>query len=143
MRRDGVGAPDRGAQRDGDAARLYVVRDGRVEERRVTPGIVEGDAVEIRTASPRAKASSPAPPPSCARATASARCRSDAPADERAARATEEAGPMRLNVSAWSIRQPIPAVVAFAVLTILGLVSFRTMPITPLSRISTSRSCRC
>ena len=28
---------------------------------------------------------------------------------------------MRFNVSAWSIRRPIPAVVAFAVLTILGL----------------------
>jgi multidrug efflux pump subunit AcrB len=37
---------------------------------------------------------------------------------------------MRINVSAWSIRRPIPAVVAFAVLTILGLVSFRTMSIT-------------
>jgi multidrug efflux pump subunit AcrB len=37
---------------------------------------------------------------------------------------------MRLNVSAWSIRRPIPAIVAFAVLTILGLVSFRTMSIT-------------
>ena len=37
---------------------------------------------------------------------------------------------MRLNVSAWSIRRPIPAAVAFAVLTILGLVSFRTMSIT-------------
>ena len=37
---------------------------------------------------------------------------------------------MRLNVSAWSIRRPIPAVVAFAVLTILGVVSFRTMSIT-------------
>ena len=37
---------------------------------------------------------------------------------------------MRFNVSAWSIRRPIPAVVAFAVLTILGLVSYRTMPIT-------------
>ncbi len=37
---------------------------------------------------------------------------------------------MRLNVSAWSIRRPIPAVVAFAVLTVLGLVSFRTMSIT-------------
>jgi multidrug efflux pump subunit AcrB len=37
---------------------------------------------------------------------------------------------MRLNVSAWSIRKPIPAVVAFAVLTILGLISFRTMSIT-------------
>src|ERR1700745_3891652 len=37
---------------------------------------------------------------------------------------------MRLNVSAWSIRRPIPAVVAFAVLTILGLISFRTMSVT-------------
>src|SRR6202522_3484642 len=37
---------------------------------------------------------------------------------------------MRLNVSAWSIRKPIPAIVAFAVLMILGLISFRTMSIT-------------
>src|SRR5271166_5842292 len=37
---------------------------------------------------------------------------------------------MRLNVSAWSIRRPIPAVVAFVVLTILGLVSFASMSIT-------------
>src|ERR1700730_2459723 len=37
---------------------------------------------------------------------------------------------MRLNVSAWSIRKPIPAIVGFAVLTILGLISFRSMPIT-------------
>src|ERR1700719_4183914 len=37
---------------------------------------------------------------------------------------------MRLNVSAWSIRKPIPAIVGFAVLTILGLISFRTMSIT-------------
>src|SRR5271168_2737015 len=37
---------------------------------------------------------------------------------------------MRLNVSAWSIRRPIPAAVAFAVLVILGLVSFRTMSVT-------------
>jgi multidrug efflux pump subunit AcrB len=37
---------------------------------------------------------------------------------------------MRLNVSAWSIRRPIPAAVAFGVLMILGLVSFRTMSVT-------------
>ena len=37
---------------------------------------------------------------------------------------------MRLNVSAWSIRKPIPAIVGFAVLTILGVISFRSMPIT-------------
>jgi len=36
---------------------------------------------------------------------------------------------MRLNVSAWSIRKPIPAIVGFAVLMILGLISFRSMPI--------------
>jgi len=46
-RRDGVAAPSAALRREGDAARLYVVRDGKVEERRVTPGIVEGDEVEI------------------------------------------------------------------------------------------------
>jgi hydrophobe/amphiphile efflux-1 (HAE1) family protein len=37
---------------------------------------------------------------------------------------------MRLNVSAWSIRTPIPAIVGFCVLMLLGLVAFRTMSIT-------------
>ena len=37
---------------------------------------------------------------------------------------------MRLNISAWSIRNPMPAVVLFIVLIILGVVSFRTLPIT-------------
>ena len=37
---------------------------------------------------------------------------------------------MRLNVSAWSIRKPIPSIVMFAVLFLLGVVSFRTMSIT-------------
>ena len=37
---------------------------------------------------------------------------------------------MALNVSGWSIRRPIPATVAFAVLTILGLVSFGSMSVT-------------
>jgi multidrug efflux pump subunit AcrB len=37
---------------------------------------------------------------------------------------------MRLNVSAWSIRKPIPSIVAFAVLFLLGVVAFRTMSIT-------------
>jgi HlyD family secretion protein len=48
VRRDGVGAPASALRRDGDVARLYVVRDGRIEERRVTPGVVDGDMVEIR-----------------------------------------------------------------------------------------------
>ena len=47
-RREAVSAPAAALQRDGATARLYVVRDGRVEERRVTPGIVEGDKVEIK-----------------------------------------------------------------------------------------------
>ncbi len=48
VRRDGVGAPAASLRREGDAARLDVVRDGRVEERVVTPGIVEGEQVEIK-----------------------------------------------------------------------------------------------
>jgi len=37
---------------------------------------------------------------------------------------------MNLNFSAWSIRQPIPALVLFVVLMALGIVSFRSMPVT-------------
>ena len=37
---------------------------------------------------------------------------------------------MQMNVSAWSIRRPIPAIVGFIVLAALGIVSFRTMSIT-------------
>ena len=37
---------------------------------------------------------------------------------------------MRLNVSAWAIRKPIPSIVLFLVLGLLGLVSFRALPIT-------------
>jgi multidrug efflux pump subunit AcrB len=37
---------------------------------------------------------------------------------------------MRMNVSAWSIRRPIPSIVAFAVLTLLGIISFRSMSVT-------------
>jgi HAE1 family hydrophobic/amphiphilic exporter-1 len=37
---------------------------------------------------------------------------------------------MRLNISAWSIRRPVPAIVLFAVLTLLGIISFMTMPVT-------------
>jgi RND family efflux transporter MFP subunit len=48
-RRDGVAAPAAAFERDGEAARLFVVRDGKVEARQVKPGIVDGDAVEIRS----------------------------------------------------------------------------------------------
>ncbi len=37
---------------------------------------------------------------------------------------------MRLNISAWSIRRPVPAIVLFAVLTLLGVISFMTLPVT-------------
>ena len=37
---------------------------------------------------------------------------------------------MRLNISAWAIRKPLPSIVLFIVLMMLGLVSFRALPIT-------------
>ena len=37
---------------------------------------------------------------------------------------------MRLNVSAWAIRNPIPPLVLFGVLMVLGYISFRALPIT-------------
>lgn len=37
---------------------------------------------------------------------------------------------MRLNVSAWAIRKPVPSLVLFMVLMVLGIFSFQTLPIT-------------
>ena len=48
-RRDGVGAPATAFEREGKKARLYVVSNGKVEERQVKPGIVDGDSVEIES----------------------------------------------------------------------------------------------
>jgi RND family efflux transporter MFP subunit len=45
--RDGVGAPTSAIKRDGDDGVALVVKDGKVEARRVKLGIVENDEVEI------------------------------------------------------------------------------------------------
>ncbi|MBV1695792.1 MAG: efflux RND transporter permease subunit, partial [Hyphomicrobiales bacterium] len=37
---------------------------------------------------------------------------------------------MNMNVSAWSIRQPVPSLVLFMVLMALGIVAFRQLPVT-------------
>jgi multidrug efflux pump subunit AcrB len=37
---------------------------------------------------------------------------------------------MQLNVSAWAIRKPIPSIVLFIVLMVLGVFSFQSLPIT-------------
>ncbi len=37
---------------------------------------------------------------------------------------------MNFNVSAWSIRQPVPAVIAFLILMVIGWNSFKQLPIT-------------
>ena len=47
-RREGVGVPAAALERDGDEARLDVVREGKVEARRVKPGIADGDWVEMQ-----------------------------------------------------------------------------------------------
>ena len=42
---------------------------------------------------------------------------------------------MRLNISAYSIRRPIPSVVLFMVLVALGIMSFRTLAVTRLPNV--------
>src|SRR5579871_1085036 len=42
---------------------------------------------------------------------------------------------MRLNISAWSIRRPMPAAVTFIVLVVLGCFSFLRLPITKFPNI--------
>ena len=48
-RRDGVGVPATALERDGDEARLDVVRDNKVEVRQVKAGVMDGGWVEIQT----------------------------------------------------------------------------------------------
>ena len=48
-RRTGVGVPATALERDGDEARLDVVRDGKVEVRQVKAGVADGGWVEIQT----------------------------------------------------------------------------------------------
>jgi HlyD family secretion protein len=47
-RREGVGVPATALERDGDAARLDVVRDGKIEVRQVKAGVIDGAWVEIQ-----------------------------------------------------------------------------------------------
>jgi hydrophobe/amphiphile efflux-1 (HAE1) family protein len=42
---------------------------------------------------------------------------------------------MNVNISAWSIRKPVPSIVLFAVLMLLGVLSFRQLPVTKFPNI--------
>ncbi|MBL8588989.1 MAG: efflux RND transporter permease subunit [Methylobacteriaceae bacterium] len=42
---------------------------------------------------------------------------------------------MRMNISAWAIRNPMPSIVLFAVLMVLGVFAFKTLPITKFPNI--------
>ena len=42
---------------------------------------------------------------------------------------------MRINISAWSIRNPVSPIVLFAVLTVLGIISFMKLPVTKFPNI--------
>src|SRR6202043_1525528 len=42
---------------------------------------------------------------------------------------------MAINVSAWSIRQPLPAIVIMALLCAMGYIGLRKMPITRLPNV--------
>ncbi len=42
---------------------------------------------------------------------------------------------MAINISAWAIRKPIPSLVLFVVLTALGIVHFRSLPVTQMPNI--------
>ena len=119
-RSQGVGVPASAVARDATGARALVVRDGVVEQRKVTVGVAEGDARRDRRRRQRRRDGGGAR----RRLPASRR-----PGDRRT-RGNGGSDAMRLNVSAWSIRRPIPAAVAFVILTLLGIVSFRQMAVT-------------
>ena len=42
---------------------------------------------------------------------------------------------MRINFSAWAIRNPVPPILLFAVLCLLGIISFMRLPVTKFPNI--------
>ncbi len=40
-----------------------------------------------------------------------------------------------MNLSLWAIRRPVPPVAAFLVLCVVGLVSFRQLPVTVMPNV--------
>ena len=42
---------------------------------------------------------------------------------------------MRINFSAWAIRNPLPPILLFTVLCLLGIMSFRALPVTKFPNI--------
>ncbi len=124
-RREGVGVPATALERDGDEARLDVVRDGKVEVRQVKAGVIDGAWVEIQAGVADGESV-------VARAAAFLRGGRPGASDARNDRSQRIRGQRRCASTSPPGRSasPSPRSSAFAVLTILGLISFRSMPIT-------------
>src|SRR4051812_21335668 len=98
------------------------------------------------TASSRARMSSRSPAPSSVTATGSRRRPGvrnrtttlpphpappdQAPPDKAQTGRAEGEYPLSFNISAWSIRKPVPALVFFTVAMLLGIMAFRDLPVT-------------
>ena len=106
-----------------DGPSVQVVRAGRVETRRIKTGLAAGALVEVREGLGRRR------PGRRARRHVPARGRCRAAGGGRRHQA-ERGGAMNWNISAWSIRQPVPSLVLFLVLMTLGFVSFGELPVT-------------
>ena len=101
-------AGERGHASATAATVVEVVQDGRVEMRQVTAGLADGASIESATGSQPGETV-------VARAAAFLRAGDRGAADRRPlGRAAVRSRAMRLNISAWAIRKPMPAIVLFA-----------------------------
>ena len=102
---------------------MQVVRDHRVETRRIKTGLAAGALAEVREGLSEGDLV-------VARSGTFLRD-GDAVRPRAGDKAKHQRGAaMNWNISAWSIRQPVPSLVLFMVLIALGYVSFGQLPVT-------------
>ena len=107
-----------------DGPSVQVVRDHRVETRRIKTGLAAGALAEVREGLREGELV-------VARSGTFLRDGDAVRPDAWPRQAKlSEAQLMNWNISAWSIRQPVPSLVLFMVLIALGYVSFGQLPVT-------------
>ena len=123
QRSRGLAVPSSAVVFDADGAFVQVVRDGKVKSSNVKIGLISGGLVEVREGLSEGDV---------VVARAGTFLRDGDTVRPVQPELKDQRGKiiMRLNISAWSIRRPVPAIVLFCVLTLLGVIAFMTLPVT-------------
>ncbi len=121
----GIAIPRSAVSDQADGTTVQVVRDTKIETRRVRIGLRSDSNIEIREGLKDGDTV-------VANAGGSLRRRRPGRSRYSPSNSTSERDAMALNVSAWSIRRPLPAVVFSIILLFLGWTSFTKLAVTRL-----------